>query len=325
MKSKVLVRGLFTLMLAASALFTVTAQDVNKAIEDFNKALELQTSDPEAAIASLKSCLDMCDQVGEDADDVKARAELKLPELYFFAGNKLVKDKKITAAIPAYKEAIAVAQKYQTPEIEQKAKNMLPQLYNAVGGGHYKKDEFDAALEALTKAIEVDPDYARAYYTMGLVYKKQDKLVEFEETMDKGLQASINSRDNAYKNRITSAGATTFLSIGAQSLTDGNAAGAVENLEKALKYDQENPDIYFYLATANNELKQWDKAIDAANKGLSVEKDDPDQKAKHFYCLGLAYKGKGDTDSACSALQNALYGQFKDNAQYEIDVTLKCK
>jgi hypothetical protein len=56
----------------------------------------------------------------------------------------------------------------------------------------------------------------------------------------------------------------------------------------------------------------------------AIEKDNPEKKAKHYYNLGLAYKGKGDKNAACSAFKNALYGQFKENAQFEIDNELKC-
>jgi tetratricopeptide (TPR) repeat protein len=82
--------------------------------------------------------------------------------------------------------------------------------------------------------------------------------------------------------------------------------------------------VYFYLGTAQNELKQWDQAIENSNKGLAVEKDDDEKKAKHYYNMGMAYKGKGDTSAACTAFKNALFGQFKENAQYEIETELKC-
>lgn len=324
MRSMVSVRTLFTVLLVLGSLATVTAQDVNQATEAFNKALELQSTDPETAITSVITCLGICEQVGEDADDLKARAELKLPELYYNVGNRFVKDKKIAAAIPAYEEAIKVAQKYGTPEVEKKAKNMLPQLHNAIAGGYYKKDAFDQALSELKKAVLVDPDYARAYYTMALVYKKLDQLNEVESTVDQGIIAAENSRDNNYKNRILKVGESTFLAEGVKLLTDGQARAAEPLLIKSLKYNPENPDIYYYLATAQNDTKSWDKAVESANKGLSLEADNADKKAKHYYVLGMALKGKGDKAGACAAMNNALYGQVRANAEYEIEHGLEC-
>ena len=320
-----MVRSLFTLMLAVTALFSVTAQDINQATEAFNKTLELQTTDPQGAITSLKSCLEVCEQVGEDADDLKARAEFKLPELYYNVANAHLKAKSYTKAISAFEEAVTVSQEYSTPKVEAKANKMLPQLYNAVGGSYYKNKKYPEAIEILNKAISVDPNYAKAYYTMGLVYKKQKMLPEFEATMDNGLTAATKSKDNNYKKKIAKSGASTFLALAATSLGTGKAADADVSLNKALKYQQDNPEIYFYMASTQIELKQWDKALDAANKGLAVEKDDENKKAKHYYNMGMAYKGKGDTSSACAAFKNALFGQFKENAQYEIETELKCK
>ena len=125
-------------------------------------------------------------------------------------------------------------------------------------------------------------------------------------------------------NRINKAASATFLTAGAKLITGGNSSAAIPMLEKSMKYNSKNPDLYHYMATAQNELKQWDKAIEAANKGLIYEKDEADKKAKHYYNLGMAYKGKGDKGAACSALKNALFGQFKENAQYEIEHSLKC-
>lgn len=325
MNGKVMMRTLLVALLFAGYAGTNLAQDINKATEAFNKALELQSTDPKGAIASVKSCLEVCDQIGEDADDLKMRAEMKLPELYYNVGNSYVKDKKIMEAIPAYKEAIKVAQQYKVTEVEKKATNMLPQLYYAVGGVHYKKDEFDETIAAMQQAIDVDPTYAKAYYTIGLVYKKQNNLTDFETIMDKGLVAAEKSRDNNYKNRISKSASSAFLEEGAAAVTGGKSGDAVPMLKKSLKYDAENSDVFFYLATAHNELKEWDLAIEAANNGLKFEKDEDDKKAKHYFNLGMAYKGKGDKNAACAAFNNALFGQFKDNAQYEIDNTLKCK
>ena len=239
-------------------------------------------------------------------------------------GNDLVKEKKITEAIPAYEEAISVAKKYKVDQVEAKAKNMLPQLHNAIAGNYYKKDEYEQAIASLNKAIEVDPNYAKAFYTLALVYKKMDDLENVEKTVDQGIIASENSRDNGTKNKIMNVGSTTFLALGVSNLTDGKAADAEPLLQKALKYDQENPDIFYYLATAQNEMKSWDNAVASANQGLALEKGDAEKKAKYYYALGMALKGKGDKSGACEAMNNALFGQVKANAEYEIEYGLEC-
>jgi len=324
MNGKAMLRSTILSLILFGFMGTVHAQDINKAREAFNNALQVQTSDPIGAIKLVQDCLDLCGQIGEDADEIRQLAELKLPELYVNQGNQLIKAKDYPGAISAFEEAAKVAEEYNNDLAGKRAKSMLPQLHYTIGGSQYKANKLGEALTSFQKAIAVDPDYAKAYYSMGLAYKKQKNMAEFEKAMDLGLTAAKNSRDNKYLNRIKSAASKAFLAEGAKAISQSKAADAIDPLTKALKYNDKSPDVFFYMAQAHNELKQWDKAVEAANRGLGVEKDDPEKKAKHYYNLGLAYKGKGDKSAACTAMNSALFGQFKENAQYEIEHELEC-
>ena len=323
MKQKALVRFLLVPIMIFGLTVTVAAQDKNEAAEAYNTAAQLAKDNPTAAIESAKEALDICEQIGEDADDVRVLTENILPGLYFNVGNQLIKSKKITQAIPAFQEALKVAEQYKNEEFITKSKSMLPRLYNSVGGSYYKKDDFNKALENLNQAVVYDPDYAKAYYTMGLVYRKMEDAANFEITADKGVTAAKNSKDSKTEGLITKAASNFFLAEGAKSL-EGNPGEAAEMFSRALKYDSENVDTYFYLASAQIGAKNFDAAIESANKALELEGEDQEKNAKHYYNLGLAYKGKNEKSSACEAFNKALFGQFKDNAQYEIEHVLKC-
>lgn len=324
MKSKILVRSLLASLFIFGLVGIVNAQDKNEAAEAYNTASQLAKDDPVAAIAAAEKSLAACEQLGEEGADVKKLVENILPGLYNNVGNKLIKEKKYTQAITAFQEALKVAEQYKNKEYITKSKSMLPKLFNSVGSSYYKKSDFNKALEALNKAIVYDPDYAKAYYTMGLVYKKMNDPVNFEITADKGVIAATNSKDNKTKGLITKSANGFFLSGGSKALAAKKAQDAVDMLTKALKYSPKAVDTYFYLASANIELKDYDAAVEAANKALEMGGDDQEKNAKHYYNLGLAYKGKGEKTKACEAFNKALFGQFKENAQYEIEHELKC-
>lgn len=323
MKRKVLVRFFLVPVMIFGLIGIANAQDINAAAEAYNTASDLKTTDPASAIASAENCLEICDQIGTDAADVKEKAEKLLPQLHFNLGNSYIKAKKYNDAIAAFKETLTVAEKYKNEEVIVKAKTMLPKLYNSIGGAYYKKSDFNKALENLNQAVVYDPDYAKAYYTMGLVYKKMNDPVNFELTADKGVSAAKNSKDSNTEGLIAKAASNFFLAAGSEAL-EGNPAEAAEMFTKALKYDAANVDTYFYLASAQIGAKSFDAAIEAANKALELEGEDQEKNAKHYYNLGLAYKGKNDKNAACEAFNKALFGQFKDNAQYEIEHELKC-
>jgi len=324
MKRTVLVRFLLVPAFMFGLIGFSQAQDLNGAKEGYNSALQLLKTDPVSGIASAKESLGICDQLGEEGADVKVLVENLLPKLYYQVGTNLVKEKKIPQAIPAFQEALKVGEQYKNNEIIGKCKSMLPKLYNSVGGSFYKKQQYDKALESLAQAVVYDPDYAKAYYTTGLVYKKMNDVANFETTMDKGLVAATNSKDNKTKGQISKAAMGFFLTGGTKALSDGKAADAVSMLEKALKYDPKGFDTYFYLASSLLELKKYDEAIEASNKALALGETDDEKNAKHYYNLGLAFKGKGEKNAACEAFNKALFGQFKENAQYEIEHGVKC-
>ncbi len=323
-KRKVLVRSLLVPLLIFGLVGIANGQGVNEAAEAYNNASNLAKTDPVAAIASAKESLEICDQLGDEGADIKKRVENLMPGLYFQAGNVLARAKKISQAIPAFQEALKVSEQYKNAEFITKSKSMLPRLYNSMGSTHYKKGEYDKGLAALNQAVTYDPDYAKAYYTMGLVYKKMKDPANLELNADKGLIAAANSKDNKTKGLISKAANSYFLSAGTKALTAEKFGDAVKMLTKALKYNPKAVDTYFYLASANNEMKEYDDAIEASNKALEMEGVDQEKNAKHYYNLGLAYKGKGDKAAACEAFNKALFGQFKENAQYEIEHGIKC-
>ncbi len=324
MKRKVLVRFLLVPLLIFGFIGIANGQGINDAAEAYNNASQLAKDDPVAAIASAKQSLAECEKLGDEGADIKSRVENLMPGLYFNVGNLLIKEKKYTQAITAFQEALKVSEQYKNAEFITKSKSMLPKLFSSVGSSYYKSSKFDKALEALNQAIVYDPDYAKAYYTMALVYKKMDDPVNFELTADKGLVAATNSKDNKTTALISKAANSYFLTEGTKALTAQKSANAVDMLTKALKYDPEAVDTYFYIASANNELKKFDEAIAASNKALEMEGVDQEKNAKHYYNLGMAFKGKGDKAAACEAFNKALFGQFKENAKYEIEHGIKC-
>lgn len=325
MKRKVLVSSLLVPIFIFGLIGITNAQSVNEAAEAYNTAYNLVNTDPVAGITYAKQALEICEQLGDEGTDVNTRTENLMPSLYFYVGNFSIKAKKYTQAIKDFQEALKVSEQYKNQEYITKSKSMIPKLYNSVGGSYYKQKKYDEAIEALNKAIVYDPDYAKAYYTMGLVYKKMNDAANFETTMDKGVVAATNSKDNKTKGQITKAANSFFLTKGSRAFADGKADEATPMLNSALKYAPKNIDTYFYLSSAYNDLKQYDLAIEAANKALELQADDNEKEAKHYYNLGLAYKGKGDKTAACEAFTKALFGQFKENAQYEIEHGVKCK
>ncbi|HQB48503.1 MAG TPA: hypothetical protein PK785_06540, partial [Bacteroidales bacterium] len=90
-------------------------------------------------------------------------------------------------------------------------------------------------------------------------------------------------------------------------------------------FKADDPDTYYYLALSYNGLKNWNMAIEAAQTGVDLsEGESKDNKAKFYFEMGNAFKGANNNEKACEAYNNAKYGQFVENANYEITQVLKC-
>ena len=62
-----------------------------------------------------------------------------------------------------------------------------PFIWNILGTAAAKTGQIDLAINAFKRVIAIKPDYAEAYYTMGVVIKDQGKLDEAIEAYKKAL------------------------------------------------------------------------------------------------------------------------------------------
>jgi len=84
-------------------------------------------------------------------------------------------------------------------------------------------------------------------------------------------------------------------------------ADAVAKLEEAVKMAPEEPRILFQLGGAYVEMKDFDKARDAFEKGLEKHPDPNDVLAQEAtVTLGAVYFAKGDNDKSIEYFQKAL-------------------
>ncbi len=303
----------------------LTAQSLNEAGELFNKGIQLTSAeDYEGAIAAYEQCISMCDKLGDEGDDLKARAFAILPDLHYRAGLALYRNKKVAESIPRLEKAAAVAKEYGDNATEAKINKLIPQLYYAVGSASYKKDEFEKALVDLNKAIALDPEYSKPYLIIALSYSKLDRLEEMREALDKAIQLGTQEGDEKSVNTARDAGYKTFLNRGQRAIQSSKFAEAEGHLITATQYEANNASLQYLLAVTYNKLGKTDEAIAAATKSIELEEDANEKRAAAYFELGTAYNAKGDNVQACAAFKKALFGPNAEAAKYQIEQELKC-
>jgi len=71
-------------------------------------------------------------------------------------------------------------------------------------------------------------------------------------------------------------------------------------------------------------MKNFDKAMEYAKRGLDLETGAAEAKAKFYFQLGEAQSGKSLTTEACASYKNSVYGPFAEAAKAQLK-NLKCQ
>lgn len=329
---------LLSLVIALAFTFVLADQSVAQddpraqAVEKFNTAQEYASDrNFDNAISTYREALAIARD--NDLDDIVERIEQNLPRVGFSrastAYSEYQNDRSLAnanEALEAFKAAQEIAEEFGDQQITQQARGAIPQLYYLRSVHEFRDDNYDAALADLATAIDMNANYAVAYYQKGVVMKAKDpdNFDGFMEWYDRAIEIAQQTDDSRTLNNARN-GARDELIYRAVNLADERRfSRAIELLEKVEQYDPESADAHYRLAEIHNERGNWDQALQHAQRSLELETGGVGDRAKIYFELGTAYKGKGETSNACDAFENARHGDFTDPANHELQFELEC-
>jgi tetratricopeptide (TPR) repeat protein len=307
------------------AYIGLSAQEKNDAINAFNEGVILINTDPESAIIPFENCIKICEQIGDSANDVKAKAVQVLPDLYFQKAYRLfTTDKKIEESLIASKVALEVANKYSNEKTKDKTQKLMIQSYLTMGSKYFTSNENEKALSAFDSALMINPNHTKAIYNKALTYKKMNNNAKFEESIDLFLSKLDASADTAQIRQANKLALDFFSMSSAKANKANKLDDAISLLNTSTKYGIDK-DVYYLYANIYNKQKKYPDAIVNAQKGLDMEvAGTPEAKAKFYYELAVAQAGKGETANACESFKNSMYGPFIEASKGQ-RTNLKCK
>jgi len=322
---KTLIMAFAVTILTTFSVKNLLAQTKEDAANAFNAALELSKTDMAGAVVKMQDVIKMCTAVGKDADTLKMKVTTVLPVWQFNVGNNLMKDKKFDQAIPAFEKSNEFALAYGDKNIKTKSEDQLEKLYTNKGNTLLKAEKADSAILYFDKTLKLNPEFSKALYAKGQAYKKKGDNVKMQENMDLAIASASKTNDTVTVKAAKNAIATSLYTEGKTAFTKKAYADAVTKLNGALSYGYQNKELYYLLATSNNNLKKFDEAIDAANLGMAMEEQTPDKLARFYYEIAKAYEGKKDVGNACINYKKSAIGTFKASADYQMKTVLKCQ
>ena len=203
----------------------------------------------------------------------------------------------------------------QLQQVLERAEVLLKQfpnsgfLYNISGAVYKGLGKLDASVKAYNKAIAINPDYAEAYYGMGITFIEQGKLEEAIEAYKKVLSLKPDYAD-AYNN------------IGAALQEKGELDEAIEAYNKALAIKPDYAEAYNNMGITFIEQGKLEEAIEAYNKALSIKPD----YAEAYNNIGNALKEQGELEEAIEAYNKTLsIKPDSDVAYYNMGIALQAQ
>jgi len=299
-------------------------QEKNDAIKAFNEGVEFMKASDARAIESFESCIKICEQIGDSANDIKARAIKVLPDLYFQKAFDLLSiDRKIEESLKASKKTLEVAEKYGDTKTKESTQKIMIQAYSTMAAAFVSSKDNVKAIQAFDSVLMINPDHILSIYNKSLIYKGLDNYSKFTETIDLYIEKLQPANDTVKIGQARKIARDYFRIAGGKANQANKLTDAINLLNTASKYGVDK-NIYYQYASVYNKQKKFTLAVENAQKGLALETGTPEDKAKFHFELAQAQFGKGETANACESYKNAMYGPFLQASKAQ-RTNLKCQ
>lgn len=323
------------LFFALGMTHVAVAQDEarTEAIELYNSAQELAGSNNFAeAIDAYREALDVAQ--ANQLDDITDLVVERLPRIYAnhaseayrtFQSNQTVAN--IDTAIERFEASQEAAREFGDQQIEQQAVNAMPQLYYTRSILNFRQENNQEAMADVDRALELNSNYSAAYYQKGLIQKQMepDNVDGFLYWYDQAIAYAEQAGDNRTLQNAVNGARDELIYRGVTLGEDRQFNQAIELLNRVEQYDDSSHEQQYRLAEIYNKRGDWSSAESHSRRALDLHNDGVADKAKIFFELGMALKGLGEFNDACSAFENARYGNFTGPANHELQFELKCE
>lgn len=252
-------------------------KNLEKAIENYNKALELNKNNIEAYGKLISLYFDKNDN---DKAIIYSKKAVEDNPNYFSAylwlGSTYVKTKNLDSAIDSFKEALKLSPNN-------------PNCYNSLALAYVEKNEYDLAIEYFSKALDISPNNNQTLVYIADAYAKKGSLEKAENIYNQAL------KNEPYNDNIYLARGNFFSENKKYDL-------AQADLEKAILLNTQSLDARNNLGNLYIKQKKYDLAID--NFEMIIKMNSKYSTA--YYNLACIYSLKEDETTSLKYLAQSI-------------------
>ena len=222
-----------------------------EAMDQFQTALRISPNDPDAESNIGAALLQQGDS--EEAISHLRRAIEKYPrhaQARINLGNALLQTGQTEGAIAEYKRTLDL--RFDHAE-----------SHYSIASAFRQKGDIEAAIIHYRKALELRPDYANAHNNLGNALRQQGKIQEAMTEYEAGLRSDPDS--------ALTANNLAWLLATSSDASFRNGAKAVQLAEQATRLSGgDDPIILHTLAAAYAENRQFPQAVEVAQRALEI-------------------------------------------------------
>lgn len=324
---------------------TAFSQTLAEATAIYNKAvIKVNNNNFQEAIADFQKSITICETIGEGANELKTRALSAEYQSTNSLANEYFRNQKVDEALSLFDQVLTLADRevkrgaiteQDKIDLNAKINNQKSSIYAKKAKDKYDEGNYDETITIATHALTFDDNNPTAYFYIGRAYEKKEDLVKMEENYKKCIELTKNDSKQAYigenvKKMARSAyikAAQVYIKEGQKLPIDKEAEKKIQleqayTMLKKVEYYGMDANTYYYLSLVDNNLKNYQEALDAATKGLALEQKN---KSNFYFMIGMAYEGLGNVTEACNNYKLVTEGGYVKPAIYQREQVLKCK
>lgn len=173
----------------------------------------------------------------------------------------------------------------------------------------FSKQNASGAEKALQDAIQIDPTHAAAHYTLGQIYRKQNKLVDAEKAFQAAIDNMAEAPDADYYYQLGAVQSAQAEGEGVtQAERESKYNSAIASFQEAIKIQPSHYKAYYRTGTLYEKLDQPQQADSAYRKAIELR---PDFSAS-FVFLGNMYIDYGHANVGEAVLKTGVQVNEKD-------------
>ena len=211
-----------------------------------------------------------------------------------------------------YEDALTYAKKaMEIPGADlHTLKNYIAKIYIYTG-------KIEESIELINETINHDPSNLLLSQTLAMAYCMKKDFEMAKKVCHDAIEVAVPSDIKVIHNNLSSILTEEAVFL----LSQGKTKQAFDKFHEAMQYNNENPEIYYKLALANNSIKNYSEAVKQCKRAIELAPE----VSLYYEALGDIYMGIQNFIEAKKTYKEAVFIDPKNSRAHALLGTLQSK